>query len=235
MIRLLLAYVVLATYTELTRCFLFPSLVMRNPSLARAKMYKERSVIEAVRLKVHNQFKLTMLAEAAAETTKPAEAVQESVEVVAPIDAFFSYKVGQEYTGNLTKIKKNGAQINFTATESAIIPKSRMSIIDFEKLKGMHQRHSQEQVTVEIIDINVLNRTMYAKYTDKTNTNRADLSVLAAMDPQELRKLRHNATVVSANENGVYIQFDEYAIAGFVGTEKLPNLPPPAHVSKLYT
>lgn len=168
-------------------------------------------------------------AEGIAEGNKPIE------EVAAPIDIFLSYKVGQEYTGILTKVKKNGAQVNFTTTESAIIPKSRMSIIDFEKLKGMHQQHSDEPVTVEIIDINVQNRTMYAKYTDKTNTNRTDLSTLATMDAQELRKLRHNATVVSANENGVYVQFDEYAIAGFVGTEKLPNLPPAAHVSKLYT
>ena len=227
-----LLFAVLATCLELRRCFLFPSLIMRNPGFARMKVHEESSKTHVVRIKVYNPFKLAMLAEVAADAPEP---IEEVVEVVAPIDTFLSYKVGQEYTGILTKVKKNGAQVNFTTTESAIIPKSRMSIIDFEKLKGMHQQLSEEPVTVEIIDINMQNRTMYAKYTDKTNTNRAELSTLAAMDEQELRKLRHNATVVSANENGVYVQFDEYAIAGFVGTEKLPNLPPAAHVSKLYT
>lgn len=226
MLKLEMVLVILAASMALSRCFLFPSFAKRSLSFSRPRIMERNSLVHTPRVKVGAEFKLSMLE----ETVTEEEAI-----VIAPVDDFLSYRVGQEYTGTLTTIKKNGAQVNFTATESAIIPKSRVSLIDFEKLKGMHKQRSQEPVTVEIIDINVQNRTMYAKYADKTNTQRASLKTLAAMDATELRKLRHNATVVSGDDNGVYVQFDEYAIAGFVATDKLPNSPPAAHVSKLYT
>lgn len=158
----------------------------------------------------------------------------ESASDANPMDDFSYYKVGQEYEGKITKIKSNGAMVNFTSSVGVIIPKSRMSVLDFEKLKGMHIRRSEELVSVEIIDVKLANQTMYGKYTDKTNTQRADLSSLAAMATVDLRKLKHNATVVSASENGVYVKLDEYGIAGFLPAKKIPNAPPPAFLSKLY-
>lgn len=160
--------------------------------------------------------------------------VGEAATVANPMDDFSNYKVGQEYEGKITKIKSNGAMVNFTSSVGVIIPKSRMSVLDFEKLKGMHRRRSEELVSVEIIDVKLANQTMYGKYTDKTNTQRADLSSLAAMAPEELRKLKHNATVVNADENGVYVKLDEYGIAGFLPAKKLPDALPTAYIPKLY-
>lgn len=162
------------------------------------------------------------------------EVPEETVAAVNPMDDFGYYQVGQEYEGKITTIKSNGAMVNFTSSVGVIIPKSRMSVLDFEKLKGMHRRRSEELISVEIIDVKLANQTMYGKYTDKTNTQRADLSSLAAMAPEELRKLKHNATVVNANENGVYVKLDEYGIAGFLPASKLPDAPPKAYIPKLY-
>lgn len=132
---------------------------------------------------------------------------------------FSAFVVGQQYDGQVLSAKVFGVFVDISKGYNVLIPKSKMSAGNFNKLKEMADSQSTERVKVEIISVDATNQTLSAKYVDPNFKERkaADLSVFT--EGQQLV-----GTVVSTHEFGCFVNLKEFDVDGLLPMSKMRGM-----------
>jgi len=93
---------------------------------------------------------------------------------------FAAFSVGQQYDAELLNAKEFGIFVDISKGISVLLPKTRISAVNFEKLKGLAEAKSKDKVKIEIIAVNTENQTLTGKFVDpdfkKKERKEVDLS-----------------------------------------------------------
>ena len=130
------------------------------------------------------------------------------------------YSAGQQLEGTLLSAKQFGIFVKLEQGIDALIPRSTLSRSGYDKLKGMVDAKSKVAVKVELISVNIENKTISAKYLPLVAEESFDLSTL---DPKVLKTKAFNATILSAHDFGVFAKIDGVDIDGLVPASLLPD------------
>lgn len=130
------------------------------------------------------------------------------------------YTPGQQIEGTLLSAKQFGIFVKLEQGIDALIPRSTLSRSGYDKLKGMVDAKSKEAVKIELISVNIENKTISAKYLPLVAEESFDLSTL---DPKVLKTKLFDATILSAHDFGVFAKVDGVDIDGLVPASLLPD------------
>lgn len=130
------------------------------------------------------------------------------------------YSAGQQLEGTLLSAKQFGIFVKLSQGIDALIPRSTLSRSSYDKLKGLVDAKSKDAVKIEIINVNMENQTISAKYIPLVAEESFDLTTL---DPKVLKTKAFNATILSAHDFGVFAKIDGVDIDGLVPASLLPD------------
>lgn len=146
---------------------------------------------------------------------------------------FSIFSVGQEYDGTVISSKTFGVFVDIKKGFNVLVPKSKLSVKNYEKLSNMAKEKSSETIKIELINVSAENKTLSGKYINPLQPKeRSDMTLLAGKD---VMSKFYNATVISAHDFGVFASLDELNVEGLIPTSKLPENMTPGSAKKTYT
>lgn len=134
---------------------------------------------------------------------------------------FSVFAVGQQYEGQIMSAKVFGVFVDISAGYNVLIPKSKMSAGNYNKLKEMADSKSTDKVKVELISVDAGNQTLSAKYIDPNFRERKTADLSQFTEGQTI-----TGTIVSTHEFGCFVSLKDFDVDGLLPMSKMRGMTP---------
>jgi predicted RNA-binding protein with RPS1 domain len=135
-----------------------------------------------------------------------------------PKGDFSVFAVGQQYDGKVMTAKQFGIFVDISKGYNVLLPKGKLSVGAYNKLKEFADSKNKESIKIELIGVDAGNQTLSGKYIDPNFKERerkvVDLT-LVKVDQKV------NGTVVSTHDFGAFISLDELGFDGLLPASKM--------------
>ena len=132
---------------------------------------------------------------------------------------FSTFAVGQVYDGEIMSIKDFGIFIDISKGHNVLIPRSKISLTNFDSLKSKFEAKSKDKVKIELIDLDVEKLTLSAKLAG-SNTGGG----LRERKTIDLSKFTVGQTikgkVVSTHDFGAFVNLEGFDCDGLLPSSK---------------
>lgn len=134
---------------------------------------------------------------------------------------FSVFAVGQQYDGQIMSAKVFGVFVDISAGYNVLIPKSKMSAGNYNKLKEMADSKSTDKVKIELISVDAGNQTLSAKYIDPNFRERKTADLSQFTEGQTI-----TGTIVSTHEFGCFVSLKDFDVDGLLPMSKMRGMTP---------
>jgi len=132
---------------------------------------------------------------------------------------FSAFAVGQVYDGEIMSVKDFGIFIDISKGHNVLIPRSKISLTNFDSLKSKFEAKNKDKVKIELIDLDAEKQTLSAKLVG-SNTGGGSRERKTV----DLSKFTVGQTikgkVVSTHDFGAFVNLEGFDCDGLLPSSK---------------